>query len=147
MTRACAIVLAVLALLGGCGWPDWSGGDGNANTGWRSGWSETAPATEQAPRTGWQSRPAEPSIAATTAIPSAEEMRLWEEQWARSRRALADAQAEAAAAGRNLAPEVSAEVTEVVNREVTAPDDAARLERLQRSVSDARRLAEIVGAG
>ena len=68
-------------------------------------------------------------------------------EWMDSRRRLAEARSEAMSAGRPISPEVDAEVTEVLARDIDAPSDEVRLQRLSDAVSDARRLAELVSPG
>lgn len=75
------------------------------------------------------------------------EVDRWQAEWARSKREVAEARTEAVASGRDVPPQVDAEVTELLDRDVSAPTDAERLQRLQEAVSDARRLAELVGPG
>ncbi|MGS4947583.1 hypothetical protein ACVDG3_19065 [Meridianimarinicoccus sp. RP-17] len=81
-----------------------------------------------------------------TGVPSPEIDR-WQAEWARSKREVAAARTEAAVSGRDIPPQVDAEVTELLDRDVSAPTDEERLRRLQDAVSDARRLAELVGPG
>ena len=71
----------------------------------------------------------------------------WEEQWADAKRKVTVARAEAVAAGQPIAPQVDAEVTELLERDLQSPDPEVRIERLQDAVSDALRLAELVSLG
>jgi hypothetical protein len=89
---------------------------------------------------------AEPSTMQDADMPNGEVDR-WQAEWARSKREVAEARIESVTAGRDVPPEVDAEVTELLDRDVSAPTDAERLQRLQDAVSDARRLAELVGPG
>lgn len=74
-------------------------------------------------------------------------MMCMEDAWAESKRELAATRSDAMAEGREMPPEVDAEVDEVLNRDVGGATDDARLEQLRDAVSDARRLAEVVSAG
>ncbi|TDL84714.1 hypothetical protein [Meridianimarinicoccus aquatilis] len=115
--------LAAAVLLSGC----YSWGDG-------SDWSDTG--------SGWQAAGTELADA-----PLPVKVDHWEQEWATAKQEVADARAEVVAEGRTLPPKIDDDVTELVNREITGPSDAERLQRLQDSVSDARRLAELVSAG
>ncbi|QIE43086.1 hypothetical protein G5B39_13660 (plasmid) [Rhodobacteraceae bacterium SC52] len=115
--------LAAAVLLSGC----YSWGDG-------SDWSDTG--------SGWQAGGTELADA-----PLRVKVDHWEQEWATAKQEVADARAEVVAEGRSLPPKIDDDVTELVNREITGPSDAERLQRLQDSVSDARRLAELVSAG
>ncbi len=74
-------------------------------------------------------------------------MMCMEDAWAESKRELAQARSDAMAEGREMSPEVDAEVDQVLNRKVGGATDEARLQQLRDAVSDARRLAEIASAG
>lgn len=71
----------------------------------------------------------------------------WEAQWAEARRDVTEARAEAVASGQPIAPEVDAEVTELLDRDLQSSDPEVRIENLQDAVSDALRLAELVSIG
>lgn len=100
---------------------------------------QDTPGSSQGWNTTWGT--AEPvSIADKTA--------RWEQEWAQAKTQVVEARTNAAASGRDIPPEVEEEVTELLNRDLSGPsDDAVRLQRLQDSVSDARRLAELVSTG
>jgi len=76
-----------------------------------------------------------------------ERVACMERAWMASKRQVTEARAEAMASGRPVSPQVDAEVTEVLDRDVDGPTDEVRLERLSDAVSDARRLAELLRPG
>jgi hypothetical protein len=75
------------------------------------------------------------------------EVACMQREWTESKRQVSEARAETMASGRSIPPEVDAEVTELLNRDVEGPNDEVRLRRLSDAVSDARRLAELLRAG
>lgn len=121
--RFFVLPLTVTLLLSGC----YSWGDG-------SGWSDTS--------SGWQAGGADLSDAS---LP--EKVDRWEQEWQTAKQEVSQARAEAVTEGRVIPPKIDDDVTELVNREITGPSDEEKLLRLQESVSDARRLAELVSAG
>lgn len=86
---------------------------------------------------------------ATAEAPAMAEARVarWEGQWAAARQDVVIARQEAVSTGRPIAPEVEAEVTELLNRDLESADDEERIQRLQDAVEDALRLAELVRIG
>ncbi len=84
---------------------------------------------------------------ATTTAETDARVASWEGQWADARRDVIEARDEAVAAGEPVAPQVDAEVTELLERDLQSPDPEVRIEKLQDAVSDALRLAELVSLG
>ncbi len=84
---------------------------------------------------------------ATTPAETQARLANWEQQWADAKREVTVARAEAVATGTPIAPEVDAEVTELLERDLDSPDPEVRIEQLQDAVSDALRLAELVSVG
>jgi hypothetical protein len=71
----------------------------------------------------------------------------WEQRLAEAKRDLVAARDIAVATQTPIAPTLEDQVTELLDRDLAAPDDVIRIERLQDAVADALRLAELVSIG
>ncbi|MEM1431223.1 MAG: hypothetical protein AAGG09_17355 [Pseudomonadota bacterium] len=91
--------------------------------------------------------PRAPAPAVTGATTDAQRRAQWEDRWTQAKHEVAVARADAIAAGTPPAPQVDAEVTELLERDIGSETDAARIEELEDAVSDALRLAELVSLG
>ncbi|MEL6206809.1 MAG: hypothetical protein AAFR47_16055 [Pseudomonadota bacterium] len=90
---------------------------------------------------------APPAAAASATAVTPQRLARWEDEWQEARQEVVVARQSAVSTGQPIPPEVDAEVTELLDRDLDAPSDEDRLQRLQDAVSDARRLAELVSAG
>jgi hypothetical protein len=112
--------LAIVALLAGC----------NGSTGTLYG--TTAP---------------EPASALPTRAVTEARVTRWEQQWQDAKREVVEARDTARDSPRPIAPELDAEVTELLDRDLESQNPEERISKLQNAVDDALRLAELVSIG
>ncbi|QDY71101.1 hypothetical protein [Qingshengfaniella alkalisoli] len=92
-----------------------------------------------ATETSWGTTPAEE-------FKSPEIVRM-EDEWAQAKQEVATERDNTVASGQAIDPQVNEDISEVLDRDTSAPNAELRLQRLQDAVTDARRLAELVRAG